>query len=628
MLGSGLRRGWPLLLILALAAGLRFYAIGAQSLWYDEGNSARIAERSVQLIIEGAAGDIHPPLYYIALRFWRALFGSSEAALRALSAAANLGSVVLTYALGRDLFDRRTGWLAAALLAIAPFAVYYSQEARMYALLALCASLSTWALARWHALPNRRFGSLFVLATAAGLWVQYAYPFVMLAQGLWTLARCAEQRDRRMRWLAGYALLNTIAIGLYAPWLPIALRQIRGWSVAAQSYSLPVAALDAFRWLVVGRASEPRTALPAMLLVGVLAISGIALGRAPRSNRAGLVALCALPLVLLFAFGLYRDAYLKILLVCVAPLLTLVAAGIDAISRLVQRIYGRPVVTSGLAARMRSAQPLLATATAGALLAAVAITVLPALHNQVTNPAYARDDYRGIYQRIQQANPDSAVIFNAPNQWEVYTYYQHSERGLHPLAYRPGSAGEAAQQLERIVFGQRDVFVLYYAEREADPAGWYEAWLATNAFKVNEAWVGNIRLARYVGSATLQPVARDVVFGDALIAERVDADLTRGDGVVPIAITWRARQTPGTRYKIFVHVGTADAPPIAQSDSEPATPTIDWQPAQPQRDLRGVWVKPGAPPGQWGVFIGIYDAATGQRIGERVKIGEINISAR
>ena len=77
--------------ILLLAAGLRFHRIDAQSLWYDEGNSARIAERSIQLILEGAAGDIHPPLYYLLLSLWRSVFGASETALRGLSAVSGIG---------------------------------------------------------------------------------------------------------------------------------------------------------------------------------------------------------------------------------------------------------------------------------------------------------------------------------------------------------------------------------------------------------------------------------------------------------------------------------------------------------------------------------------------------------
>jgi predicted membrane-bound mannosyltransferase len=51
------------ILVLLLATGLRFYGLDAQSFWNDEGNSARLSERSIPLIIEGTASDIHPPLY-------------------------------------------------------------------------------------------------------------------------------------------------------------------------------------------------------------------------------------------------------------------------------------------------------------------------------------------------------------------------------------------------------------------------------------------------------------------------------------------------------------------------------------------------------------------------------------
>ncbi len=92
--------------ILLLAAALRFYKIDVQSLWYDEGNSARIAERSVQLIVEGAAGDIHPPLYYLLLKFWRGIFGDSEAGLRSLSALCGVFSVLFSFLIGRNLLGQ------------------------------------------------------------------------------------------------------------------------------------------------------------------------------------------------------------------------------------------------------------------------------------------------------------------------------------------------------------------------------------------------------------------------------------------------------------------------------------------------------------------------------------------
>ena len=90
-------------LLLWVATWLRFHHLGAQSFWNDEGNSARLSERTLQLIIEGTASDIHPPLYYLLLRGWRELLGDSEFALRALSAFAGLLVVPLALAGNRQL---------------------------------------------------------------------------------------------------------------------------------------------------------------------------------------------------------------------------------------------------------------------------------------------------------------------------------------------------------------------------------------------------------------------------------------------------------------------------------------------------------------------------------------------
>mgnify|MGYP001239081726 FL=1 len=133
------RAAWILLVILVLAAGLRFFQLDAQSFWNDEGTSARVAERSLPLITAAAMGDIHPPLYYYALHFWRGAFGESEFALRGLSAVLGVVLVWLIYLLGRRLFDGSTAFVAAFITAGNPFQVYYSQEARMYMMLAVWA---------------------------------------------------------------------------------------------------------------------------------------------------------------------------------------------------------------------------------------------------------------------------------------------------------------------------------------------------------------------------------------------------------------------------------------------------------------------------------------------------------
>ncbi len=172
------------ILVLLIAAGLRFHMLGHQSLWNDEGNTLRLIERPVGELIAAAAQDIHPPGYYLALKVWYTLTGDSEFALRAFSVLAGLLTVACVYALGRALFAPGVGLIAAALLAINSFAVYYSQEARMYAVLALFAAASMLVFVRWTARPDWRTGIALALINAAGLYTQYTYPAVMLVQGV------------------------------------------------------------------------------------------------------------------------------------------------------------------------------------------------------------------------------------------------------------------------------------------------------------------------------------------------------------------------------------------------------------------------------------------------------------
>jgi mannosyltransferase len=191
-----------MLLILLLATGLRFYRLDAQSFWNDEGNSARLSERTLPMIIEGTASDIHPPLYYVMLRGWRELVGDSEFGLRSFSAFAGILTVATTLALARYLYARSSRkrstavavLIAGLLAAVNPTLVYYSQETRMYAMLALLGVLSTLILLRWlDAVRRRPWILAYVLLTAAGLYTHYFYPVVLVLQGLvvviWLLRR-------------------------------------------------------------------------------------------------------------------------------------------------------------------------------------------------------------------------------------------------------------------------------------------------------------------------------------------------------------------------------------------------------------------------------------------------------
>jgi uncharacterized membrane protein len=123
------------IVIMVVGIALRFIALGAQSFWYDEAHSVAMAQGGADGTILKTVTNIHGPLYLTILRGWMAVLGTSEGVVRALSAILGSFGLFLFYRLGLRYFGRNTALIALALLAASPFYLWYSQEARNYALL-------------------------------------------------------------------------------------------------------------------------------------------------------------------------------------------------------------------------------------------------------------------------------------------------------------------------------------------------------------------------------------------------------------------------------------------------------------------------------------------------------------
>ncbi len=133
--------------LLTLAgAALRAFHLGAQSLWYDEGFSVYLATMPLREATLWTARDLAPPLYYYLLHFWQVVFGTSEAAVRSLSALVGTLTIPFMYLVGKMLFGRLAGFLAAVLVAASPLYIWYSQETRTYALLTFLGLVAAWFL--------------------------------------------------------------------------------------------------------------------------------------------------------------------------------------------------------------------------------------------------------------------------------------------------------------------------------------------------------------------------------------------------------------------------------------------------------------------------------------------------
>jgi len=133
--------------LLTLAAfAVRAVSLDAQSLWRDEVDALRFATVPWQGMLSAfTRPGWNGPLYFLLLRGWVTLTGTSEYAMRFLSLAFGVLCVPLVYVLGHCLFTRSVGFLAALLVASSPYLTWYSQEVKMYTLVSTLALLAVYA---------------------------------------------------------------------------------------------------------------------------------------------------------------------------------------------------------------------------------------------------------------------------------------------------------------------------------------------------------------------------------------------------------------------------------------------------------------------------------------------------
>jgi 4-amino-4-deoxy-L-arabinose transferase-like glycosyltransferase len=212
---------WGAPLALALVAFLlRVPHLDAQSLWRDEVDVLRFANQpAAELLHNLAQIKYNGPLYYIIMRGWLALAGESEFALRFLAACAGVLAVSLTGWIGQALIGRRAAWLAALLVAVSPYMVWYSQEAKMYALVS---ALTLLAMAcQLRALTTGRAGwwAGFVVAASLSFYIHMLAALLIPVYAMVFLLAWPGYRRRWRGWLASMGVLTL-------PYVPLVLWQL------------------------------------------------------------------------------------------------------------------------------------------------------------------------------------------------------------------------------------------------------------------------------------------------------------------------------------------------------------------------------------------------------------------
>jgi len=406
--------------IVALAAALRFATLDTQSVWFDEAATWDLVRGSFGQMLHGVAhGESTPPLFYALEWVWTRAFGDGEAGLRSLPALVGLLTVPVAYAIGRRAGRGRVavGLAAAALVAVNPLLVWYSQEARSYALAVLLSALALAFLMRAQDDRRQRVLAGWALAATLALATHYFTAFALAPQAAWLLWR----HPRRRAALAAVGALAVAAAAL----LPLLLAQsgnpydIAGTSLAVRLVQVPKQFLLGYR----GPLALPLGVLGALLVLGA---AWLLVRRTPRAARALLlagigVAGVALPLLT----ALVGEDYLNTrnVLPALIPLLTALAVGCAA--------SDRPRLGAGLLAA----------------LCAISLAIVVAVD---ADAGYQRPDWRGLARALGAAGGPRALVVAPANGELALRYYR-------PAIGTMGAAGTAVREVDVIaVAGSRD----------------------------------------------------------------------------------------------------------------------------------------------------------------------------
>jgi mannosyltransferase len=388
-----------LVALTALGAALRFATLDLQSFDFDEAITVRV-------VLDGSLGHVldtipetesTPPLYYVLAWLWTQAFGLGEVGVRSFSALCGVALVPVAYGAAHELAGQRAGLIAAALVAVNPQLIFYSQEARAYSLLALLATLSFWAFLVARRDTGNRGLALWALASAAALLTHYFAAFVVIPEALLLLLW------RRPRLPAAAAAAAVAAVG--AALVPLAVSQSDGRTDWISDFSLGERLRGAVKMSLTGE-YDPTSNLQLTLLALVLAAGVFAGlrrgGEAERNGTALALGLAAAVLVVPLAIDLVARELLTAK--NVIPAVPLAAIGL------------------GCALGVRRAGPLPLAAAGIVCAACLAIAVV-----SMAEPRLRRPDYRAIAETVGRPGPQTGV----------FTPYHGSE----PIAlYSPGAA--------------------------------------------------------------------------------------------------------------------------------------------------------------------------------------------
>ncbi len=636
-----------LTLITFLAFALRIARLEFQPLWWDEGWTVYFATSDILSMMARTAIDIHPPFYYLLLHLWVLLLGPSPFAIRFFSLLVGVLSVTVIFLVARRLFNPSIGLLAALVWAVAPFPIYYSQEARMYALVTFLGLLSTlFALQIWKGLKEGQLSIglwvAYILTTTAAAYTQYYAAFIPLAQTLFFLILARRYRFLIFKWLVAQA----IWLLLYAPWILFAGSKLIDYVATklVKEADLPLgfatymgSHLAAFG---IGHLPEPTylawlgiiPLLFAALGVGsaLLPASRVSLEQEGEEGIVFLLLYLFVPLLSGFLINLrfpFRAIGIERLLLLATPAFyILVALGLSSLKGKRTLLY-----------------------LTGLILIAVCGLSLFYFY---TIPRYAEDDYRPLIARMEAlAQPKDVILVVHP--WQVGYFRSYYPAPLPFLYLTPKEETDVTQErwMERPhLMGQGLDGLL-----SQHPRLWFpthqvlgrilesevEEYLSREYYPFLAEWYSqSTKLAAYASQASLTASDRSLEFGGLMLLQAYGISAQPVEaawGVIRVDLLWQRIDHFQERYRVALRLTDKSGYVWASHDSEPLAglrPFSELPLGATLRDSQGLLVPAGTPPGTYQLRLSLYSApesaplevtSLGEPLGVEAILGEVKV---
>lgn len=617
------------LLACALGLALRLHHLGTDSLWYDETVSAHLAALPPAQAVERTALDIHPPGYYLALGLWADAAGTSEFALAFFSCFLGVALIALTYAVTRRVGGGAAAALAAAMAALSAYSVWYSQEVRMYTLAAALACLLLLITARVARGPCP-WWPVWGLVAAGTLYTLYYALFLLPALSVYWLIRALHQPGDRVRALVRWAGAHLLALLLYLPWLPIAVRQALDPPVPP--WRSPLRWTEALRQgasaLALGEAAPTQWWPVAGMLVAAALLAPWA-RRARRTEALLLASAFALPWALIVLVSLVQPLFHPRYLFPYSPFFL-----------------------SSLALTLSALLPSRRTRVAASAFAVVFLAGnAVSLDRAWSRPEFRADDLRGAVGQLAELwVPGDVILVNAGYTYTALEYYWPGEiawmgrvtdysgarAAAGPVILLGGSlAGDSAlgwghpesdfyaTTLEETVAGlgraltaNRRLWVFRLYDTVTDPEGSLRHWLGRSLTQTEDRVIPGPsfgRLQAFVPSLDELPCAEPFDW-EGRVLTCVEVGPQSPTGVVPVYVyaveppeVGSASLSPGQTLHYTLRLRLPSGDTLVQRDGRMAL-----EERAVVLNSVALELPPEPPAGEYVVALGVYSLADGQ----------------